>query len=133
MSETAEPLAAREPSARYLAAAEPALVRGFELLATARDGVSRLRELIAMLAVRGMIDNPRSATTDTAPSTWSNGTLGDVVADSEAGWSPSCESGPRPGDDWGVLKVSAVSWGEFRNDENKRLPSRLAPRPALAV
>ena len=131
MSETAEPLAAREPSAKCVAEAEPGLLRGFELLATARDGISRLRELIAMLAVRGMVDKPRSAPADCAPSDWATGTLGDVVTDSEAGWSPSCDSGPRSGDAWGVLKVSAVSWGEFRNDENKRLPSHLVPRPAL--
>ena len=44
-----------EPSARYLAAAEPALVRGFELLATARGGISRLRELVLLLAAQGKL------------------------------------------------------------------------------
>ena len=53
MSETA--LEAREPSARYLTEVEPALVRGFELLATAQGGVSRLRGLIRSLAVRGSL------------------------------------------------------------------------------
>ena len=53
MSETA--LEAREPSAKYLAGAEPALVRGFELLATAQGGVSRLRGLIRSLAVQGLL------------------------------------------------------------------------------
>jgi type I restriction enzyme S subunit len=55
VSETAEPLAAREPSAKYVALADPALVRGFELLTTVPDGVSRLRELILSLAVRGRL------------------------------------------------------------------------------
>lgn len=48
-------LQAREPSARYLAAVQPALVRQFELLATAPGGVGRLRELILTLAVQGRL------------------------------------------------------------------------------
>ena len=48
-------LEAREPSARYLDAVQPALVRQFELLATAPGGVTRLRELILSLAVQGKL------------------------------------------------------------------------------
>ena len=46
-------LEARELSARYLEAVQPALLQQFELLATASGGVVRLRELILSLAVRG--------------------------------------------------------------------------------
>lgn len=45
------------------------------------------------------------------PATWQWARLGELVEKSGAGWSPSCESYPRAGNDWGVLKVSAVSWG----------------------
>jgi type I restriction enzyme S subunit len=48
-------LEAREPSARYLEAVQPALVRQFELLATAPGGVARLREFILSLAVQGKL------------------------------------------------------------------------------
>ncbi len=48
-------LEANEPDARYLAAVQPALVRQFELLATAPGGVPRLRELILALAIRGRL------------------------------------------------------------------------------
>ena len=48
-------LETREPSARYLAEVQPALVRQFELLATAPGGVARLRELILALAVQGNV------------------------------------------------------------------------------
>ena len=46
---------AREPNAKYLAVADPALVRGFQLLATAKGGVSRLRGWIRSLAVQGLL------------------------------------------------------------------------------
>lgn len=45
----------REPSAQYLEAAPPSLVRQFELLAKAPGGVLRLRELILVLAVQGKL------------------------------------------------------------------------------
>lgn len=48
-------LQAQEPSARYLAAEQPTLVREFELLAGAEGGVARLRELILTLAVQGKL------------------------------------------------------------------------------
>ncbi len=55
MSADEAALLAREPAARYLQAVEPALVRQFELLATAPAGVARLRELILTLAVQGKL------------------------------------------------------------------------------
>ncbi|MDL2200247.1 restriction endonuclease subunit S [Halopseudomonas aestusnigri] len=64
---------------------------------------------------------------------WEWSRLGDHVLESGAGWSPSCESRPRSGNDWGVLKVSAVSWGTYRPEENKALPIHLAPRPEHEV
>lgn len=59
--------------------------------------------------------------------------LGDVIADLENGWSPKCLTRKIETDEWGVLKVSAVSSGRYRADENKALPPKLHPRPALEV
>lgn len=48
-------LETREPSARWLAEVQPALVREFELVTSAPGGVARLRELILLLAVQGKL------------------------------------------------------------------------------
>jgi type I restriction enzyme S subunit len=67
------------------------------------------------------------------PEGWEVATLGDRLAGIDAGWSPLCEAQPATGEEWGVLKVSSVTWGEFRPEENKRLPSGLDPRPEATV
>ncbi|MGH6817055.1 MAG: hypothetical protein ACREC6_15265 [Hyphomicrobiaceae bacterium] len=59
--------------------------------------------------------------------------LRDVIADLENGWSPKCLDRPSKIDEWGVLKLGAVSFGVFDESENKALPSHLKPRPALEV
>ena len=48
-------LRVEEASGKYLVQVEPALVRGFELLATAPGGIARLRGLLITLAVRGLL------------------------------------------------------------------------------
>ncbi|HEY9777215.1 MAG TPA: restriction endonuclease subunit S [Planktothrix sp.] len=67
------------------------------------------------------------------PRGWSWIRLRELVAFSEAGWSPSCENRPKSAEEWGVLKVSAVSWGKFLPAENKALPADLPPRKEAEV
>jgi type I restriction enzyme S subunit len=67
------------------------------------------------------------------PVGWEWVRMGAVVNASEAGWSPNCIGSPRRPGLWGVLKVSAVSWGEFDANANKELPSDLVPRPEYEV
>jgi type I restriction enzyme S subunit len=67
------------------------------------------------------------------PVGWQWTQTGYVVNDSEAGWSPTCIGSPRRNGQWGVLKVSAVSWGVFDANANKELPENLAPRPEYEV
>ena len=59
--------------------------------------------------------------------------LRDVIADLENGWSPKCHDRPAEPDEWGVLKLGAVSFGVFNPEENKALPRHLEPRPHLEV
>jgi type I restriction enzyme S subunit len=67
------------------------------------------------------------------PESWEWVRFGSVIENSGAGWSPSCEGHPRIENEWGVLKVSAVSWGQFQPNENKALPLALEPRMECVV
>ena len=67
------------------------------------------------------------------PLLWSWVRLGNLALSSDSGWSPQCGSEQRSGNAWGVLKVSAVSWGGFKPDENKALPKGVDARPDCEV
>ena len=67
------------------------------------------------------------------PLSWSWVRLGNISLTSDSGWSPQCHSESREGENWGVLKVSAVSWGIFKPEENKALPLGMEARPDCEV
>lgn len=66
------------------------------------------------------------------PSAWQWVRWGMLTLYTESGWSPQAEARPRQLPEWGVLKVSAVSWDVFKPDENKALPASTKP-PERAV
>lgn len=53
------------------------------------------------------------------PRGWSRGTLGDLILRIEAGKSFYAEPRPATNDEWGIIKVSAMTWGTFQEHENK--------------
>lgn len=55
--------------------------------------------------------------------------LGDGLTAIETGTSVQSLEYPATEAEWGVLKVSAVSWGRFRPEENKAVPSHYQPEP----
>ena len=59
--------------------------------------------------------------------------LRDVIADLVVGWSPRCLDRPAEKNEWGVLKLSAVTSGRLKPAENKALPSGVDRRPELEV
>ncbi|MCB9303871.1 MAG: restriction endonuclease subunit S [Lewinellaceae bacterium] len=67
------------------------------------------------------------------PEGWVWCRLGEVVVDISSGWSPKCYSFPAKVGEWGVLKVSAVSWDVFKPEENKRLPENMSPKKEIEV
>ena len=59
--------------------------------------------------------------------------LGNEIADLAVGWSPKCLGRPARKDEWGVLKLSAVTSGYLKPLENKALPPSVEPRPQLEL
>ena len=57
------------------------------------------------------------------PAHWEVIPFGRLIARIEQGWSPVAEDRPAAEDEWGVIKLSAVNKGDFRQDEHKTLPS----------
>lgn len=60
---------------------------------------------------------------------WPIVSLGSLLRGIQGGKSFACEGRPAQPEEWGVIKVSAMSWGRFLDDENKALPPSAAPRP----
>lgn len=59
--------------------------------------------------------------------------LNSLVGRMEAGKSFGGSAPPATGDEWGVIKVSAMTWGEFRPHENKAVPAdKVDPRFEIA-
>lgn len=98
----------------------------FDTLFTTDGSIDALKQTILDLAVRGKLSSGSAAS-------WTPKALGAFVRDVAAGWSPKCIETPRSETDWGVLKVSAVTWGRFQPAENKQLPPSLEPRPEIEV
>ncbi len=59
--------------------------------------------------------------------------LGDLVDDVVVGWSPKCLERPKSKEEWGVLKLSAVTGGYLKPEENKALRPSLKPKPDLEI
>ncbi len=61
------------------------------------------------------------------PAHWEVKRLRHLVRRIEQGWSPVAEDRHAALDEWGVIKLSAVSKGKFLGHEHKALPADLAP------
>lgn len=61
------------------------------------------------------------------PGDWQFLPLRQLIDRMDAGSSPLCDAQPAKPGEWGVLKVSAVSWDGFDDRENKALPSAITP------
>jgi type I restriction enzyme, S subunit len=64
---------------------------------------------------------------------WEVKKLEDWLENIDSGWSPKCLERKANNDEWGVLKLGAVTWCEFDENEQKALPLDLKPRSELEV
>jgi type I restriction enzyme S subunit len=105
---------------RIVAALEEQLTRldaGATALDRVRGHVKIMRGAILNAAMSGRLVGRLT--------NWAERPLGPLLADIHAGKSFKCDERPARADEWGVVKVSAMTWGEFRENENKTvLPER---------
>ncbi|SPE33555.1 hypothetical protein SBA6_290011 [Candidatus Sulfopaludibacter sp. SbA6] len=67
------------------------------------------------------------------PSSWIWAEVGDLLSGIEAGYSFKCEERPPENAEVGVVKVSAVTWGEFDEDASKTCLSSDRVDPKLFI
>jgi type I restriction enzyme S subunit len=81
----------------------------------------------------GHISAGRSSFVNAIPKGWTETRVRFGIKKIEQGWSPQCEERLASGDEWGVLKLGAITTGKFREEAHKALPAELLPRPEYAV
>lgn len=69
----------------------------------------------------------------TNPMGWPRVRLGQLLTRIDSGWSPVCEDRQASPNEWGVLKLGAVTSNRYVENEHKALPSHLEPRPEIEV
>lgn len=70
---------------------------------------------------------------DGLPDGWVRVRLGDVLDAIEAGKSFTCEPRPAEPEEWGIVKVSAMTYGSFDEAENKAVPAGAAVNPTYEI
>lgn len=67
------------------------------------------------------------------PTGWSACTLGEIVERIETGKSVKCDERPPQGEENGLVKISAVTWGKFNEQESKTLFDSSHLKPAEKI
>ena len=112
------------PEQRKIAAILGSVDEAIQATASVIAQTRRVKEgLLQDLLTRG-IGHTRFKQTEIGeiPETWEVKRLGEVLDGIVPGRSPSAKDKPANGQEWGVLKVSAVGHGVFHPDQNKVLP-----------
>lgn len=147
------PVAPAAEQARTVAAIEEAFSKldaGEAGLRTGRQLLKRMREGVLAAAVTGRLvpqdptDTPaaelledlgveRELAAEDLPAGWAVVNLGGLLQGIEAGKSFATQGRPAQHGETGVIKVSAMTWGEFRPEENKALPPGTTIEPRWVV
>jgi type I restriction enzyme S subunit len=69
----------------------------------------------------------------TNPKSWQRVSFESLLENIDSGWSPICLDRPASENEWGVLKLGAVTQCTYLQDQNKALPTDIEPDPDLEV
>lgn len=103
------------------------LDRAEALRAKRRSVLAQLDELIKSIFL-DMFGDPITNTKK-----WPRLPFAKLLTNIDGGWSPVCLDRPVEGEEWGVLKLGAVTSCEYNSAENKALPEDIDPDPNLEV
>lgn len=97
------------------------------LRAKRREALAQLDSLVQSIFIE-MFGDPVSN-----PKKWKQIPFGDVLSNIDSGWSPTCLDRSVMNEEWGVLKLGAMTRCEYNDAENKALQPNTKPRPELEV
>lgn len=103
------------------------LSRAESIVRLRREAEKKAAELIPALFL-DMFGDPGKN-----PKGWHQAELGTLLRSIDSGQSPKCLGREKRANEWGVLKLSALSGGIYREDEHKTLPSEIAPDQTVEV
>ncbi|WP_338808239.1 restriction endonuclease subunit S [Serratia marcescens] len=84
--------------------------------------LKRFRQSILASAVNGNLTEEWRKKNSLNIDNWEKLTLGHIVKNIEAGKNLKCIETPPNNGQYGIIKISAVTWGEYDEDESKTLP-----------
>jgi len=92
-----------------------------------REALAELDRLTQSIFVE-MFGDPVTNSKD-----WPRVKFSSLLENIDSGWSPVCMDRPAHGDEWGVLKLGALTSCEYKDGENKALPHGVAFDPKIEV
>jgi type I restriction enzyme, S subunit len=84
--------------------------------------LKRFRQSVLAAATSGELTREWREERGRAVGDWVESTVGDLVQRIEAGFNVQCEERPPRADERGLVKISAVTWGTYDDNESKTLP-----------
>nr|WP_309193026.1 restriction endonuclease subunit S [Escherichia marmotae] len=84
--------------------------------------LKRFRQAVLAAAVSGNLTEAWRRKNNFNFDNWENLTLGHIVKKIEAGKNLKCIEIPPNNHQYGIIKISAVTWGEYDEEESKTLP-----------
>jgi type I restriction enzyme S subunit len=126
LKQTTIPLAPLPEQTRILAKLEQLLTdldKGIEYLETTKQQLKVYRQAVLKWAFEGKLTN-KDVKDGELPKGWTRLSLGSHLENIEAGKSFKCEERPPLINEVGVLKVSAVTWGKYLENESKTVTNK---------
>ncbi|MGU9647430.1 restriction endonuclease subunit S [Salmonella enterica] len=84
--------------------------------------LKRFRQAVLAAAVNGNLTKEWRRKNNLNFDNWEKLTLGHIVKNIEAGKNLKCIETPPDAQQYGIIKISAVTWGEYNEEESKTLP-----------